>query len=83
MVDKGSGFCNRSENSWFQDNDLERHSAYKEGKSVADERFIRILKNKVYKCMFSMLKKWVYIDEIADIINEYNNTYHRAIKMKL
>ena len=24
----------------------------------------------------------MYIDELDDIINEYNNTYHRAIKIK-
>ena len=26
--------------------------------------------------------KNVYIDKLDDIINEYNNTYHRATKMK-
>ena len=31
--------------------------------------------------MTSMSKK-IYIDELDDIINEYNNTYHRTIKMK-
>ena len=24
----------------------------------------------------------MYIDKLADILNEYNNTYHKAIKMK-
>ena len=24
----------------------------------------------------------MYIDKLDDIVNEYNNTYHRAIKMK-
>ena len=24
----------------------------------------------------------VYIDKLDDIVNEYNNTYHRTIKMK-
>ena len=24
----------------------------------------------------------VYIDKLADIVDEYNNTYHRTIKMK-
>ena len=26
--------------------------------------------------------KKVYIDKLSDIVNEYNNTYHRTIKMK-
>ena len=25
----------------------------------------------------------MYIDKLDDIVNEYNNTYHRTIKMKL
>ena len=27
------------------------------------------------------ISKNVYIDKLDDIVNEYNNTYHRAIKM--
>ena len=57
------------------------HSIHNEGKSVAAERFIRTLKNKIYKCMTAILKT-VYIDKLDDIVDEYNNTYHRTIKMK-
>ena len=28
------------------------------------------------------ISKHVYIDKLDDIVNEYNNTYHRTIKMK-
>ena len=28
------------------------------------------------------VSKNAYIDELDDIVNEYNNTYHRTIKMK-
>ena len=28
------------------------------------------------------ISKNVYIDKLDDIVNKYNNTYHRAIKMK-
>ena len=52
-----------------------------EGKSVVAERFIRTLKNKTYKYMTSVSKN-VYVDKLDDIVNEYNNTYHRTIKMK-
>ena len=31
--------------------------------------------------MTSMLKN-MYIDKLDDIVNRYNNTYHRTIKMK-
>ena len=57
------------------------HSTHNEGKSVVAERLIRTLKNKIYKYMTSISKN-VYIDKLDDIVNEYNNTYHRTIKMK-
>ena len=57
------------------------YSTHNEGKSVVAERFIRTLKNKIYKYMTSISKN-VYIDKLDDIVNEYNNTYHRTIKMK-
>ena len=28
------------------------------------------------------VSKNVYIDKLDDIVNKYNNTYHRTIKMK-
>ena len=57
------------------------YSTHNEGKSAIAERFIRILKNKIYKYMNSISKN-VYIDKLDDIVDEYNNTYHRTIKMK-
>ena len=57
------------------------YSTHNEGKSVVAERFIRTLKNKIYKYMTSISKN-VYIDRLSDVVNEYNNTYHRTIKMK-
>ena len=54
---------------------------HNEEKSVVAERFIRKLKNKIYKHTTSVSKN-VYIDKLNDIVNEYNNTYHRTIKMK-
>ena len=57
------------------------YSTNNEGKSVAAERFIRTPKSKIYKHMTSVSKN-MYIDKLDDIVNEYNNTYHTAIKMK-
>ena len=54
---------------------------YSEGKSVVAERFIKTLKNKIYKYMTSITKN-VYIDKLDDIVNKYNNAYHRTIKIK-
>ena len=42
---------------------------HNERKSVIAERFIRTLKNKIYKYMTSVSKD-VYIDNLDDIINK-------------
>ena len=57
------------------------YSIYNEGKSVAAERFIRTLKNKIYKYM-TLISTNGYIAKLDNIINKYNNTYHRKIKLK-
>ena len=57
------------------------HSIHNEGESVVAERFIGTLKNKVYKYITS-ISKHVYIDKLDDIVNKFNNIYHRTIKMK-
>ena len=57
------------------------YSTYNEGKSVFAERFIRTLKSKIFKHMGAVSKN-VYFDVLDDILNKYNNTVHRTIKMK-
>ena len=57
------------------------YSTYNEGKSVVVERFIRALKNKLYKHMTATGKN-VYYNVLDDVVNEYNNTKHSTIKMK-
>ena len=66
---------------WLKDNDIEMYSIRNEGKSVVAEKFIKALKTKIYKYMTSVSKN-VYIDKLDDMVNEYNNTYHRTIKMR-
>ena len=57
------------------------YSTYNEGKCVVSERFIRTLKNKIFKHMI-VISKSVYFDVLDDIVNKYNNTVHRTIRMK-
>ena len=62
-------------------NDIDMYSSHNEGKSVVDERFIRALKTKIYKYVTSIPKN-AYLDKLDDIVNKYNNIYHKIIKMK-
>ena len=57
------------------------YSTFIESKSVVAERFVRILKNKLYKHMTANGKD-VYYDVLDDVVNEYNNTKHDTTKMK-
>ena len=62
-------------------NDIKMYSKYDEGKSVVAERFIRALKNKIFKHMSAILKN-IYFDALDDIVNKYKNTAHRTKKSK-
>ena len=57
------------------------YSTHNEGKSIVAERFIKTLKYKIYKHMTAVGKN-VYFNVLDDIVDKYNNTYHKTIKMK-
>ena len=80
-VDQGGEFYNNVFEKWLSDNDINMFSTYNEGKSVVAERFIRTLKNKLFKHMTATCKN-VYYDVLDDVVNKYNNTKHSTIKMK-
>ena len=80
-VDQGIEFHNNSFKKWLKNNDISMYSTFNEGKYVIAERFIRTLKNKIYKHMTSISKN-VYYDALDDIVKKYNNTHHSTVKMK-
>ena len=79
-VEQEGEFYNNVFKKWLSDN-ITMYSTFTEGKSVVAERFIRTLKNKLYKHMAATGKN-VYYDVLDDIVNEYNNTQHSTIKIK-
>ena len=56
-IDKSSEFYIRSIKLWLKDNGTNN-----EEKSVVDERFIRTLKNKIYKYMTSLSKMCILVN---------------------
>ena len=80
-VDHGTEFYNNKFKSFLKDNGIEMCSVFNEGNSVPADRFIKTLKNKIYKHMTSIGKN-VYFNVLDGIVNKYNNTYHSSIKMK-
>ena len=80
-VDQGDEFYNNVFKKWFSDNDIIMYSTFNEGKLVVAERFIRTLKNKLYRHKTATGKN-VYYDVLDGIVNEYNNTKDSTIKIK-
>ena len=80
-VDKGSEFENYLFKRVLKKINIKMYSIYNQGKSVVAEKFIRALKNKIYKHMTAVLNNF-YCDVLDDIIKKYNNKVHRTIKMK-
>ena len=80
-VDQGSEFYNKSLKKILKKNNIEMYSTYNEGKSIVAERFIKTLKNIIFKHMTAISKN-VYFDVLNDIVDKYNNTVHRTIRMK-
>ena len=74
-------FYNNLFKRFLKINSTEMYLTYNKGKSVVAERFIRTLKNKIFKHMAAVSKN-VYFDVLDNIVNKYNNTVHTSIKMK-
>ena len=77
-VDQGGEFYNKLFKRFLKINNIEMFSTFSEGFA---ERFIRTLKNKIFKHMTAVSNN-VYFDVLNDILDKYNNTVHRTIKMK-
>ena len=80
-VDHGKEFYNNKFKNFLKNNDIEMYSTHNEGKSVVAERFLKTLKNKIYKHMTAIGKN-VYFNVLDDIVKDYNNTIHNSTKMK-
>ena len=80
-VDNGKDFCNNKFKKFLKENDIKMSSTFNEGKFVIAERFIKNLKNKIYKHV-THIGKNVYFNVLDDIVKNYNNTIHSSIKIK-
>ena len=74
-VDKGKEFYNKDVKDL-----IELYSTENEEKSSVVERWIRTMKEKMWK-YFSAKSTNVYMNVLSDLVKEYNNTGHSSIKM--
>ena len=59
---------------------IQPYSTQSELKAIMAERFNQTLMNKIAK-MFTERDNHRYIDDIQNIVDKFNNTYHSSIKM--
>ena len=74
-VDKGKEFYNK-----YVKDLIKLYSTENEEKSSVVERWIRTMKEKMWK-YFSANSTNVYINVLPDLVRKYNNTRHSSIKM--
>ena len=81
QTDKGTEFVNRKVQNLLKQNGIDFFTTNSEQKAAIDERFNRTMKGRMYK-YFTAKNTYRYIDVMQDLVDGYNNTYHRSIKMK-
>ena len=80
--DEGSEFTNKQVQKFFNDNNIKWYHTYnRDIKCSICERFNRTILNKIYK-NFTLNNNTVWIKDLNKLVKEYNNSYHRTIKMK-
>ena len=80
--DEGSEFTNKQVQKFFNDNNIKWYHTYnRDIKCSICERFNRTILNKIYK-NFTLNNSTIWIKDLNKLVKEYNNSYHRSIKMK-
>ena len=80
-TDEGGEYYNATVKKYLSSKNITLYSvSSREIKAAIAERFIRTLKGLLYRYMTHNNTR-TYINIVNDIVNNYNNTYHRSIKM--
>ena len=80
--DEKSEFTNIQTQTFFKNNNIKWYHTYnRDIKCGVCERYNRTILNKIYR-NFTMNNNTIWINDLDKLVNEYNNSYHRSIKMK-
>ena len=77
-TDKGTEFINESFQQYLKKQGIQFYTATNEPKVSVVEMVNRTLKSKLYH-YFTGVSSLHHIDLLQDIVDSYNNTYHRSI----
>ena len=81
QTDKGKEFLNTKVQNFLRQHEIQFFTTESEKKASIVERFNRTMKGRTYK-YFTAKNTYRYIDVLQSLVDGYNNTYHRSIKMK-
>lgn len=79
-VDMGREFYNAEMTRLLGAYKINRYSTFSSMKASTVERWNRTIKKKIYQ-QFSLNGNYKWVNIIQDLVNEYNSTRHRTIKM--
>ena len=79
-TDKGTEFYNQHVRRVLDAKDVTLYSTENEEKSSVAERWNRTMKRIMWK-YFTANNTNKYIDELQNMVDKYNTTYHRSIKL--
>ena len=80
--DQGTEFTNNVTQTFFKNNNIKWYHTYnRDIKCSICERYNRTILNKIYK-NFTLNNNTIWINDLDKLVNEYNNSYLRSIKMK-
>jgi transposase InsO family protein len=81
QTDKGTEFLNAQVQRFLQQQNIEFFTTNSEMKAAIAERFNRTYKDKMWK-YFTAHNTTRYVDVLQSLVNGYNHSYHRSIKMR-
>lgn len=81
QTDLGKEFYNSKFKSLMEKNKIKHYSTFSKLKASIVERWNRTIKSKIWK-RFSLNGKYNWINDIQNIVKEYNETPHSVTKMK-
>jgi hypothetical protein len=81
QTDDGTEFFNRTFQKLMQEKNINHFSIKSDKKASIAERFIRTIKEKIYRFLDNQPGNNRYIDHLQELVSSYNSTYHSSIKM--
>ena len=80
QTDEGTEFLNKNVTGYLKGKQIELYVVRSEMKASVVERFNRTFKGRMYR-YFTANDTVEYLNIVDEIVDSYNNTYHRSIKM--